>query len=202
MLETNLLLALIVFAFVSSATPGPNNLMLLASGTNFGFARTLPHMLGVSIGFVAMVIIVGLGLAQFFQAFPIFRTVLKWGSVAYLTYLSWKIATSAAPNAENAAQAKPMTFLGACAFQWVNPKAWTMAFGTISAYVPASSPVMGLIISALVFGLINLPVVASWALLGVQMRKLLDNPKALRIFNVTAAVLLLASLYPVIFDGH
>jgi threonine/homoserine/homoserine lactone efflux protein len=202
MLETNLLLALIVFAFVSSATPGPNNLMLLASGTNFGFARTIPHMLGVSIGFMAMVIIVGLGLAQFFEAFPIFRMILKWGSVGYLTYLAWKIATAGAPSAETAAQAKPMTFLGACAFQWINPKAWTMAFGTISAYIPASSPVAGLMIAALVFGVINLPVVSGWALMGVQVRKLLQNPKALRTFNITAAVLLLASLYPVIFDGH
>lgn len=202
MLETNILLALIAFAFVSSATPGPNNLMLLASGTNFGFARTIPHMLGVSLGHMAMVVIVGLGLAQFFEALPWLRVALKWMSVAYLTYLAWKIATAPPPNSDMAQQAKPMTFFGACAFQWVNPKGWTMVLGTISAYVPANNPVTGLFFAACVFGLVNLPVVAGWTLMGVQVRKWLQNPKALRTFNVTAAVLLLASLYPVIFDGH
>jgi threonine/homoserine/homoserine lactone efflux protein len=202
MLDTNLLVALIAFAFVSSATPGPNNLMLLASGTNFGFRRTIPHMLGVSLGYMAMVILVGFGLAKFFGALPWLRIVLKWASVGYLTFLAWKIATAPPPTSDIAAQAKPMTFLGACAFQWVNPKGWTMVLGTISAYVPASNPIAGLFVAALVFGAVNLPIVAGWTLMGVQVRKLLQNPKALRTFNITAAVLLLASLYPVVFDGH
>jgi threonine/homoserine/homoserine lactone efflux protein len=202
MMSQDLLIALIGFAFVSSATPGPNNLMLMASGTNFGFARTIPHMAGVSGGFMVMVVLVGLGLAQIYQAFPVLHTVLKFASVAYLVYLAWKIATAEAPKSDVAASGKPMTFIGASLFQWVNPKAWTMALGAVTAYVPANNPIMGLFIVAGVFGAINLPVVSGWALLGAQLRAFLQDPIKLRIFNVTAALLLLASLYPVIFDKH
>jgi threonine/homoserine/homoserine lactone efflux protein len=203
MIDQSLLLGLVAFAFVSSATPGPNNLMLMASGTNFGFARTIPHMLGVALGFVLMVILVGLGLAKLFEAWPILHVILKIGSVAYLVYLAWKIATASAPKGDRAASnGKPMTFVQAGLFQWVNPKAWTMALGAVSVYVPPSSPVLGLLLVAGVFGAINLPVVSAWAAMGVQLRRLLQDPVRLRIFNVTAALLLLASLYPVIFDGH
>jgi threonine/homoserine/homoserine lactone efflux protein len=202
MFEAHLLLALIAFAFVSSATPGPNNLMLMTSGTNFGFARTIPHMLGVSGGFMIMVVLVGLGLAKVFEVVPILRTLLKVGSVIYLTYLAWKIATASAPKIDQADQAKPMTFLQASLFQWVNPKAWTMALGAVTAYVPADNPIIGLFLVALVFGLINLPVVSAWALMGVQVRRFLSEPIKLKVFNVAAAILLLASLYPVVFDGH
>jgi threonine/homoserine/homoserine lactone efflux protein len=203
MIDQSLLLGLVAFAFVSSATPGPNNLMLMASGTNFGFARTIPHMFGVALGFVLMVILVGLGLAKLFAAWPILHVILKIGSVAYLVYLAWKIATASAPKGDSAASnGKPMTFVQAGLFQWVNPKAWTMALGAVSVYVPTSSPVLGLLLVAGVFGAINLPVVSAWAAMGVQLRRFLQDPVRLRIFNVTAALLLLASLYPVIFDGH
>jgi threonine/homoserine/homoserine lactone efflux protein len=196
MMTQELFLGLCGFALVSSITPGPNNLMLMASGTNFGFART--HMLGVSIGFVVMTVLIGLGLAQIFVRFPIAYTVLKVGSVAYLTYLAWKIATAAAPKADGASTAKPFSFLQACLFQWVNPKAWTMALMSVTAYVPADHPLMGLLIVALVFGAINLPTVAVWAFLGMQMRQFLQDPVKLRTFNILAALTLLASLYPVV----
>jgi threonine/homoserine/homoserine lactone efflux protein len=202
MISHELFLGLIAFAFVSSATPGPNNLMLMASGTNFGFARTIPHMLGVSGGFMVMVVLVGLGLAKLFEVFPLLRLGLKIISVAYLVYLAWKIATSSAPKEDVASGAKPMSFIGASLFQWVNPKAWTMALGAVAAYVPPSNPIGGLFIVAAVFGAINLPVVSAWAIMGVQLRRFLQDPIRLRIFNVTAALLLLASLYPVVFDGH
>ena len=198
MMTQELFLGLCGFALVSSITPGPNNLMLMASGTNFGFARTLPHMLGVSIGFVVMTILIGLGLAQIFVRFPIAYTALKVGSVAYLIYLAWKIATAAAPKADAASTAKPFSFLQACLFQWVNPKAWTMALMSVTAYVPADHPMMGLLIVALVFGAINLPTVALWAFLGMQMRQFLQDPVKLRAFNILAALTLLASLYPVV----
>lgn len=203
MTDNQLFLGLMAFAFVSSATPGPNNLMLMASGTNFGFARTVPHMLGVALGFVLMVVLVGLGLAKMFEAVPVLHLILKFGSIAYLVYLAWKIATASAPKAEAATSgAKPMTFVQAALFQWVNPKAWTMALGAVSVYVPATNPILGLFLVAGIFGAINLPVVSGWALMGVQMRRFLQDPARLRIFNVTAALLLLASLYPVIFDSH
>jgi len=198
MMTQELFLGLCGFALVSSITPGPNNLMLMASGTNFGFARTLPHMLGVSIGFVVMTVLIGLGLAQIFVRFPIAYTVLKVGSVAYLIYLAWKIATAAAPKGYAAAAAKPFSFLQACLFQWVNPKAWTMALMSVTAYVPADHPMVGLLSVALVFGAINLPTVGLWAFLGMQMRQFLQDPVKLRAFNILAALTLLASLYPVV----
>ena len=159
-------------------------------------------MLGVAGGFVIMVILVGVGLAKLFEAFPVLRLALKIGSVAYLVYLAWHIATANAPGADHVASAKPMTFIQASLFQWVNPKAWTMALGAVSVYVPATNPIMGLFLVAGVFGLINLPVVSGWAAMGVQLRRFLQDPMRLRIFNVTAAILLLASLYPVLFYKH
>jgi threonine/homoserine/homoserine lactone efflux protein len=192
-----LLLALALFAFVASITPGPNNLMLMASGANFGFRRTLPHMLGIAVGFVVMVILVGLGLAQVFETYPVSYTVLLVLSVAYLLFLAWKIATAAPPDAV-AQTGKPFTFLQAALFQWVNPKAWAMALTAISVYSP-SREVGAIILVAVIFGLINLPSVSSWTLLGQQMQRVLTNPGRLRMFNVTMALLLVASLIPVVY---
>jgi len=130
-----LILALIGFAFVSSITPGPNNMMLMASGANFGIRRSIPHILGVGLGHSFMIVVLGAGLVQVFDTFPIMLVMMKWGSVAYLIYLSWKIA-NAAPKSPDApeAEGKPLTFLQAAAFQWVNPKGWFMALTAISAY--------------------------------------------------------------------
>lgn len=198
-----ILLALTTFAFVSSITPGPNNLMLMASGTNFGFARTIPHMLGVGIGFMVMIVLVGAGLAKIFEMFPIAHDVLKYVSVGYLLWLSWKIATAKPPEADAAREgAKPMTFLQAALFQWVNPKAWTMALTAVAAYTLPAQPWVSLALIAIVFGVVNIPCVSAWAALGVQMRRFLNDPGKLRVFNVTAALLLVASLYPIVFGGH
>lgn len=202
MMTPNLLMALSAFALVSSLTPGPNNLMLMASGTNFGFARTVPHMLGVSIGFVFMVVLVGLGLVGIFKTFPVTYVILKWVSVVYLLYLAWHIATAGALVVKEGGlevrEAKPMRFYQAVLFQWVNPKAWTMALTAITVYAPAERPLLGLVTVAIVFGAINLPSVGLWALLGVQMRRFLDQPGKMRAFNITAALLLVATLYPVV----
>lgn len=200
----DLLLALAGFAFVSSITPGPNNLMLMTSGANFGFARTIPHLLGVSIGFVAMVIIVGAGLAQVFAAVPELHTVLKVVSAAYLLYLAWKIAKAPPPSAEGAVRATPMTFLQAAAFQWVNPKAWTMALTAISVYAPTGPggiSAVTLVLIAVVFGAINLPSVGVWTAIGTQLRRFLSSPASFRVFNGVMAALLVASLIPVVFSG-
>jgi threonine/homoserine/homoserine lactone efflux protein len=212
-MTTELILALAAFAFVSSITPGPNNLMLMASGTNFGFRLTVPHMMGVTIGFTLMIVLVGLGLAQVFEAFPIAHDILKYASIAYLLYLAWKIASAGAPASDTTKgekakggdgepAARPMTFLQAALFQWVNPKAWTMALSAIAAYTLPDQPLLSLVVIALIFGLVNLPCVSSWALLGMQMRRYLNDPAKLRIFNITAAVLLVASLYPIVFGSH
>jgi threonine/homoserine/homoserine lactone efflux protein len=159
-------------------------------------------MLGVAIGFVFMVVLVGLGLAGIFKTFPISYVILKWVSVAYLLYLAWKIATSGAPIVKEGGlevrAAKPMRFYQAVLFQWVNPKAWTMALTAVTVYAPTERPLLGLMTVAIVFGVINLPSVGLWALLGVQMRRFLDQPGKMRAFNITAALLLVATLYPVL----
>ncbi len=191
--------ALALFAFVTSITPGPNNLMLMASGANFGFRRTVPHMLGISVGFMVMMILTGLGLIQVFDLYPLSYAVLKVVSVAYLLFLAWKIA-NAAPIKERAAAGKPMTFLQAAAFQWVNPKAWTMALTAITVYVADNGMVM-LLIGAAFFAIVNLPSVTIWIVLGQQMARILTNPARLRLFNWTMAVLLVASLYPLLQMG-
>ena len=200
-----LLAGLVLFSFVSSITPGPNNLMLMASGANFGFRRTLPHMLGVGLGFTAMVTLVGLGLLGLFEAYPLSYDVLKVFSVIYLVYLAWKIATSAAPagteqadsHSVQSSEGKPLSFIQAVLFQWVNPKAWTMALTALTVYAPSKS-LGAVLLVAVVFGAVNLPCVSSWTLLGQQLRHLLTSQRRLVIFNVTMALLLVASLYPVL----
>lgn len=195
-------LALVGFAFVSSVTPGPNNMMLLASGANFGFLRTVPHMFGIGIGFAFMIVMVGVGLMQVFDAFPITDTILKIVSVIYLVWLSWKIAT-AAPKLPDAPETggTPMTFLQAAAFQWVNPKAWTMAVYAITNFAAndAGTRTFWLVcVVALAFGIVNFPSVTVWAVLGQQMRRFLTSPARLRAFNITMAVLLVLTVIPVL----
>jgi len=193
----DLLLALALFAFVTSITPGPNNLMLMASGANFGFRRSIPHMLGIGIGFTIMVLCVGAGLATIFETYPVAHTILKVLSVAYLLYLAWKIA-NAAPIRDRDATGTPMTFLQAAAFQWVNPKAWAMALTATTAYAPNHS-LWAIALVGLVFGAINLPSVSTWTLLGQQMARLLTNPARMVAFNWVMAGLLIVSLYPVLW---
>jgi len=192
-----MLLALATFCFVSSITPGPNNMMLLASGANFGFRRTLPHLLGVSLGFGAMVLAIGLGVGGLFAAYPALHDVLRVVGAAYMLWLAWRIATASSLG-EGKASARPMRFLEAVAFQWVNPKAWAMALGATTAFVAPGAFVAGVLIVTGVFTLVNLPCVASWAGFGVVLRRFLDRPRTLRAFNVTMAVLLVASLYPMV----
>ena len=196
-MSTELFAALFAFAFVSSVTPGPNNLMLMASGANFGFKRTIPHMLGVGIGFTLMVVLVGAGLMQLFDLYPVSYDVLRVVCVIYLSYLAYRITTAAAPEHQADSTAKPFSFLQAALFQWVNPKAWTMALTAIAVYSP-SRQFDAVLLVAMIFGIINLPTVSVWTLMGEQLRKLLNSPRRLRSFNVTMAVLLMGSLYPLI----
>jgi threonine/homoserine/homoserine lactone efflux protein len=195
MLDT--LPALALFALVTSVTPGPNNLMLMASGANFGFRRTVPHMLGVSLGFVLLTFVVGVGLAGLFQTYPLTRTAMEVVSVFYMLWLAWKIAHAAAPQ-DRQAGGTPMTFLQAAAFQWVNPKAWAMATNAVTLYMPDRS-LWAVALVALIFGAINLPSVSLWTLTGQQLRRVLTNPRRLTIFNWTMAGLLVLSLVPVLW---
>tara|TARA_R110002012_G_scaffold169425_1_gene333301 strand:- start:108 stop:719 length:612 start_codon:yes stop_codon:yes gene_type:complete len=195
-MSSDVFLALAAFALVSSITPGPNNLMLMASGANFGFRRTVPHMLGIGIGFGVMIVLVGLGLVRIFDAFPVTHLILSIVGIVYLLWLAWKIAHASAPDSARAG-ARPFTFLQAALFQWVNPKAWQMALTAITLYAPDRS-VMAILWVGLVFALINLPSVSTWTVLGQQMRRILSSPARLRAFNWGMAALLVASLVPVL----
>ena len=196
-MTVDLLSALAAFAFVSSITPGPNNLMLMASGANFGLTRSLPHMMGVAIGFTVMIVLVGVGLMQLFDLWPASYEVLKYGSVLYLFWLAWKVANAAEPGRASEQGGNPITFLQAAAFQWVNPKAWAMALTAIAAYAPTRDIGAVLLVSA-VFGAINLPSISIWTLMGQQIRHILTSPARLRAFNWTMAALLILSVMPVI----
>ncbi len=187
------LVALSAFALVSSITPGPNNLMLMSSGANFGLRRTVPHALGVGIGFTLMIVLVGVGLMGLFDLFPILNTVLKVVSVAYLLWLAWKIANAAAPDTAGSVGGKPMTFVQAMLFQWVNPKAWSMALTAIALYAPDRN-LAAVLLVAVVFGIINLPSTSLWAVMGQVLRGWLSSPARLRLFNWTMAALLVGSL--------
>ena len=194
-MDLELLAAFSLFALVSSITPGPNNLMLMASGANFGFRRTIPHMLGIGIGFMVMVILIGVGLTRIFDAYPGSYQVLRIVSIAYLVYLAWKIATAKAPEPGTGdKQRRPFSFLQAALFQWVNPKAWAMALTAVSVYAPAQS-IDAILQIALIFGMINLPSVSCWTFLGRRIQPLLSSSRRLRVFNFAMAALLLATVF-------
>jgi threonine/homoserine/homoserine lactone efflux protein len=200
-MSQQLLIAFVIFALVMFFTPGPNNVMLLASGVNYGFRRTLPHIVGITIGFAFMVGAVGLGLGTVFITYPVLQTVLKYAGAAYLIYLAIAIAMSGpvTPGQDNGRG--PMTFWGAAVFQWVNVKGWVMVIGTITAYASiARFPLNILIQTAISLAMGTVSTVA-WALFGSALRPVLSSERTVRAFNIVMAVLLLASLYPVFMDA-
>ena len=199
----DVLIAASLFSFVSSITPGPNNMMMLASGVNFGFRRSVPHWLGICGGFTFMLSAVGLGLHTLLAEHPALYDVLRYAGAAYLVWMAWRLATasaaSTAPDDETpGTNVRPLGVLAAAAFQWVNPKAWVMAVTAMSTYLPARAQAIDVLALALLFGLINLPCVACWAGGGAALRRFLRDPLRLRIFNISMALALLASLYPML----
>lgn len=193
----DLFIALATFCAVGLFTPGPNNMLLMSSGANFGLRRTLPHMAGVAVGFPIMIVPVGLGAMQLFDMVPATYTVLKIASVAYLSYLAWKIAHAAAPEAK--AGARPMTFVQALAFQWVNPKGWSMALGAITLYA-ASRDIGSILWISAMFLVIGSVSAVTWTGFGTSLRRLLSDGRKLRLFNWTMASLLVASMLPVLWS--
>ncbi len=198
-MTSQLLLAYVLFCFATAGTPGPNNMMLLASGANFGFRRTILHILGISAGLGFMVLAMGLGLGGVFRAYPVLHEILRWVGGAYMLWLAWKIGTSSSVN-DKAVGARPMTFLQAAAFQWVNPKAWAMALGAVTTYAPEGSGWTIVPLLAGTFMLVGAPCSAAWAGFGQGLRPFLDRPAILRTFNISMAVLLVVSLYPLFVD--
>jgi|SRR5687767_1716555 threonine/homoserine/homoserine lactone efflux protein len=200
-MSQQLTIAYIVFAAVSAFTPGPNNVMLMTSGLNHGFRRSLQHMAGVTLGYSFLIIVFGFGLGAIFTTYPILQTILKYAGAVYLVYLAAVIAMSRPPDADSAAQGKPMTFLGAALFQWINVKGWVIAIVSVSAYAAIASYPWNMIILALIICVITLGSSLTWVLFGTALQSLVKSPRAVRIFNVTMAILLIASLYPVLFEG-
>ena len=196
-----LLLAFIVFAIVMFITPGPNNIMVLSSGLTYGFRRTVPHIAGITIGFAFMIAAVGLGFGTIFAAFPVLQTVLKYAGAAYLIYLSVAIALSGPPKASAPDARGPMTFWGAALFQWVNVKGWVMVIGTITAYAAIARFPWNIAIQvmlALGLGTVSTSV---WTLFGSALRPFLTSERAVRLFNIVMALLLLGSLIPVFMEA-
>lgn len=198
-MSLDVFLALLVFSFVSSVTPGPNNFMLLASGVNYGFVRTIPHMLGIACGFASLLLAVGFGLGALLTAYPQLHLALKIAGGAYLLYLAWRIATSRSTGSQGETGAgRPMTFFQAAAFQWVNPKAWVMAVTAMAIYTNPQAPLISILLVAVAFTLVNFPSVSVWAGFGVAMRGLLADPVRLKWFNIAMGVALAATLWPML----
>jgi threonine/homoserine/homoserine lactone efflux protein len=178
---------LLLFAVIGSFTPGPNNLMVTASGTLFGFRRTVPHILGVLFGFSGMVVAFGLGLGQIFQAYPIIHQWLRIAGAIYLLYLAWRIASAGSLSGDETVK-RPLTFLEAALFQFLNPKAWTLALGVIAAFTtPGGSVVAELAVILAVFAVTTIATLCVWCLFGVAIRRFLSSPRALRITNLVMA---------------
>src|SRR4051812_42981183 len=191
-------LALLLYALVTSITPGPNNFMLLASGVNFGIGRTVPHMLGISFGFLVLLLAVGFGLGAVLTAFPALHTGLKIAGAVYLLYLAWKIAMSRSLSGKGDTDARPMRFIDAAAFQWVNPKAWVMAITAMAVYTNSERPFLSVILIGVAFTVVNLPSVSVWAGFGTALRGFLSDPVRLKWFNIAMGVLLAATLWPML----
>jgi threonine/homoserine/homoserine lactone efflux protein len=200
-MSQSLLVAFVMFAAVMFFTPGPNNIMLLSSGLTYGFRRTLPHVAGITFGFAFMVGAVGLGLGTIFITYPVLQTILKYAGAAYLIYLAIAIAMSGPVEAGQDNARGPMTFWGAAMFQWVNAKGWVMVIGTITAYAAVASFPWNIVMQVLICLPIGAVSCVVWALFGSALRPWLTSPRAVRMFNVIMAVLLLASLYPVFMDA-
>ncbi len=197
-MSSSVLTALFLFAFVTSITPGPNNTMLLASGVHFGFTRTIPHMLGIGFGFFVLLICVGMGLGTLITGIPMLYLALKIVSGIYLLYIAWKIGSSRTLGEQKETGQVPMTFLQAAAFQWVNPKAWVMAITAMSTYGDPVHPYQRVFLIGAIFALINVPSVSTWAGFGSGLRGWLSDPVRLKWFNITMAILLVVSLWPIL----
>ena len=195
-MPTETLLALTAFGFAAAFTPGPNNIMLAASGMNFGFRRTAPHMSGVVVGFTTMLLGVGLGLGAVFMSYPLAQTALKMIGVAYLLWLAWRIANAAPANPS--ATARPITFIEAALFQWVNPKALVAVVSTMSIFIRPEAAVSDVFVVALVFFAVSIGAVVSWTAFGTALRVLLSDRRKVRIFNIAMALLLVASIAPMV----
>ena len=193
-------LAVLLFAASTTVTPGPNNVMIMTSGLNHGIKKSLPHFMGICFGFPAMVVAVGLGFGIIFERYPMLHEIIKVIGVFYLLYLAYLIAISS-QNSLESNKSKPLTFLQAAIFQWVNPKAWIMATGAIAAYTTLNSSVyVQVLFIALSFFVVAFPAVGVWLVFGANLKKILIKPEHQHRFNVSMALLLVISVAPIIYE--
>lgn len=194
--------SIITFTLSSSITPGPNNIMLLSSGLTFGYRKTFPHILGVTLGYPFMLIFIGLGMGIVLEQFPIVLNILKYVGITYLFWMAYKIANNSSSFEVDAnSTAKPFTFIQSALFQWVNPKAWIMGLTVISIYVTSSeNGFMQILIISFIYGVSIIIGTSFWAIGGVYLKRFLKNAKSIKIFNIVLAVLLVASVLPVMFE--
>jgi threonine/homoserine/homoserine lactone efflux protein len=198
-LMIDLLLPLTGFALVTTVTPGPNNVMLTASGLNFGFRRSGPHMLGICFGFPAMVLLVGWGMAGLFTTSALLHQTLRVLGTAYLVYLAYRIATAPPVAVEGESRSRPMRFWEAVAFQWVNPKAWVMAVSAATSYTTLHGDnFREVAVIGAVFFLVSFPSAALWTSFGLVIRRWLSDPRHIRALNLAMAMALLASILPLL----
>jgi threonine/homoserine/homoserine lactone efflux protein len=182
-------------------TPGPNNILVASSGVNFGFRATIPHILGVTVGYPLMLLLVGVGLAKIFTDVPQVHTVLKYVCIVYLLYLAWRIAAAPVATSETRRTAKPMTFLQAVAFQWVNGKGWVVALSAVTTYTVVNATLtMQVVALASLALVVTLGAVTTWTLFGAMLRRYLHTDRRRRIFNYSMAGLLVASILPVFWE--
>ena len=192
--------SVLAFALAMTITPGPNNIMVMASGLNFGYRRTVPHMLGISVGFPVMLVAVGAGLGALIQGQPDVQRTLSYVGAAYLLWLAWKIAVAAAPEA-GAVAGRPIGFFQAAGFQWVNPKAWVLAIGaTVTYTVLGEAYTSQVLVIALIFLIFGAPCIMLWLWFGASLKNILRKPEYVKIFNLSMATLLMLSLIPVFMD--
>ncbi len=195
----DIFLALVIFACVMAFTPGPNNIMLAASGVNFGFARTVPHMVGIALGFLLLMLACGVGLGLVFAAVPVLQLALKIAGGLYMLWLAFKVATAHQTRDDGGGPARPFSFWQAVAFQWVNPKALVAVLSAIALYVRPGHQVTDLSVMLAVFSLATVGSVATWTGFGVALRRFLRDPAQARVFNTAMALLLVASIVPMVF---
>ncbi|OPB04845.1 LysE Family Transporter [Pseudomonas fluorescens] len=190
--------AVAVFVIATCVTPGPNNVMLMSSGANFGMGRTLRHVAGINIGFPLMVVAVGLGAGAIFRQYPGLHDGLQVIGAVYLLFLAYQIARSPTTDLGDPSR-QPLGFTGAALFQWVNPKAWVMAVGAVLAYTsPLGGYTLQVFLIALLFFLFGTPCSMVWVFFGQYLRRFLTRPRHLKVFNIAMSLVLVVSLIPVI----
>lgn len=193
------LITLIILSITAAFTPGPNNALVASSGVNFGYRRSLPHILGISFGFAGMIFIVGLFLGELFVRSVLLRETLRWAGVVLLLYVAWKLAHSGGIGSKSGTP-RPFRFVEAAAFQWVNPKGWAMAIAITAQFAGGETPVWTAAIVALVFVLTGLTSASAWALLGQWLRRWLNSDRRVRAFNYAMAVLIAACVVLLFMD--